>query len=66
MKCHCFRKQPVRVRKSHVIAAIWLLGIALAMPEYLNTNLEQFEYDGKTYFECKTATSFIADLYTVL
>lgn len=56
-----------RVKKNHVICAIWLLGSALSLPEYLLYHVEPFCYNGKLYYSCQVSGSEETQmLYTIL
>lgn len=53
--------------KTHVICAIWLIGIAISLPEYLMFSAQPFCYDHKLYFDCRQLwKESISNSYTIL
>lgn len=55
------------IRKTHVILGIWLLGIAISLPEYLMFSAEPFCYNRRLYYDCRPLwPDSISDPYTVL
>lgn len=56
-----------RVRKNHVICAIWLLGLALSLPECLLFRTEAFCYNFNLFHQCELRGSEATQtVYTVL
>lgn len=55
------------VTKTHVIIGIWLVGIAISMPDYLMFRTMKFCYNDNYYYECRSIwPEYFADQYTTL
>lgn len=68
LKCLCCKRGTLVIGKSNVIAAIWIVGIAISSPEYLMNKATTFEWQNhQCYHECKVIwPGEISDAYTVL
>lgn len=57
----------VRLRQWHAIAAVWLVGVSISLPEYLMFRLEPFCYNNQLYHDCRPVWSeSTSNSYTVL